>query len=193
MKKEKITSNMTEEQKKKCHAIIHTASAAAGGVGAAGAQIPIADHLLIMPIQVSMIIGLGQVFHLKISESAANGLIKSTAASFVGRGVSQILFGWVPVAVNALNSATAASITEAVGWLAVKEFAEHGDRYEEKDELSPDEKKEMREKISAEYLRLKQRRLLQSYEEKEMMEKISAEYQRLKQRLLLQSYEEEEE
>lgn len=134
MKKEKITNNMTEEQKKKCHGIIHSAAAAAGGVGATGAQIPVADHLLIMPIQVSMVIGLGQVFHLKISESAANGLIKSAAASFVGRGVSQILFGWVPVAGNAINAATAASITEGVGWLAVKEFTEHRERYEEEEE-----------------------------------------------------------
>ena len=36
--------NMTAEQKKKCHAIIHAASVAAGGAGAGMAQIPGSDN-----------------------------------------------------------------------------------------------------------------------------------------------------
>ena len=120
---------ITEEQKTQCHAIIHAASVAAGGVGAAGAQLPIADNAVIVPIQISMIIGLGKVFDLEITKSIANGIIKSAAASFVGRSVSQVLFGWVPVAGNAINTATAAGITETIGWLAVKEFSEKSYKY----------------------------------------------------------------
>lgn len=120
---------ITEEQKTKCHAIIHAASTAAGGVGAVGAQIPVTDNAVIVPIQISMIIGLGKVFDLEITKSIANGIIKSAAASFVGRGVSQVLFGWVPIAGNAINTATAAGLTETIGWLAVKEFSEKSYKY----------------------------------------------------------------
>ena len=54
MRKKKIP--ITKEQREKCHAVIHSASVAAGGVGAAGAQIPVADNAVIVPIQVGMII-----------------------------------------------------------------------------------------------------------------------------------------
>lgn len=127
MKKKHL--KITEDQEKKCHAIIHAASVAAGGVGAAGAQIPVADNAVIVPIQISMIIGLGKVFNLEITKSVASGLIKSAAASFVGRGISQVLFGWVPVAGNAINTATASGITEAIGWMSVKEFSEKAYKY----------------------------------------------------------------
>lgn len=63
MRKKKIP--ITKEQREKCHAVIHSASVAAGGVGAAGAQIPVADNAVIVPIQVGMIIGLGQIFGKK--------------------------------------------------------------------------------------------------------------------------------
>ena len=121
--------NITEEQRKKCHAIIHSASVAAGGVGAAGAQIPVADNAVLLPIQVGMIIGLGNVFNLEITKTVANGILKSAAASIVGRTASQLLVGWIPIAGNAINSATAASITEAIGWIAVKEFSEKSYKY----------------------------------------------------------------
>ena len=52
-----------------------------------------------------------------------------------GRRAAQIA---VPVAGNAINAATAASITEGVGWLAVKEFTEHRERYEEEEEYPLD-------------------------------------------------------
>lgn len=138
---------ITEEQKTQCHAIIHAASAAAGGVGAAGAQLPVADNAVIIPIQISMIIGLGKVFDLEITKSIANGIIKSAAASFVGRGVSQVLFGWVPIAGNAINTATAAGITETIGWLAVKEFSEKAYKY------SPSTPEENKDSATSENIR----------------------------------------
>ena len=137
MRKKKIP--ITKEQREKCHAVIHSASVAAGGVGAAGAQIPVADNAVIVPIQVGMIIGLGQIFGKKIPRSIASGIIKSAAASFVGRGISQVLFGWIPGAGNGINTATAAGLTEAIGWMAVRDFAEHPDQYED---LSEEERQE---------------------------------------------------
>ena len=137
MHKKYIELNITEDQRKKCHVIIHGASVAAGATGAAGAQLPVADNAVIVPTQITMIIALGKVFDLKITESIASGIIKSAIASFVGRGLSQVLVGWVPGIGNVINTATAAGITETIGWMSVKEFSENLDKYEE---LSAEEK-----------------------------------------------------
>lgn len=114
--------DLTDSQRKQCNAIIHSASVAAGGVGAGMAQIPLADSALITPIQITMIVSLGKVFGQKLTEAAAKALLGGFAASFAGRAVSQVLVGWIPGVGNAVNTATAAGITEAVGWMAVEHF-----------------------------------------------------------------------
>lgn len=113
---------LTTGQLEKCHAIIHSASVLAGAVGTGLAQIPLSDNAVITPIQVAMITSLGAVFELRITESAAKGIIGSVAAAMVGRSLSQLLVGWIPGIGNAINTATAAGITEAIGWVAVKHF-----------------------------------------------------------------------
>lgn len=115
---------MTKEQKKKCHAIIHTASTAAAGIGAGLAQVPCSDNALITPIQLTMTISLGKVFGVSLGEAAAKSAIASVAATTVGRAASQVLLGWIPVLGNAINASTAAAITESIGWLIAKEFDE---------------------------------------------------------------------
>lgn len=115
---------LPSDMEKKCVAIIHGASAACGGVGTGMAQIPLADNAVIVPIQVGMIVSLGTVFDLNITESVAKSIIASAGATVIGRGVSQVLFGWIPVAGNAINTATAAGVTELIGWTAVKNFYE---------------------------------------------------------------------
>ena len=116
-------THMTDTQKAKCHAIIHTASASAAAVGAGLAQIPGSDNAVITPIQLVMTISLGRVFGLELTESAAGTAVASAAAATVGRTASQLLIGWVPVAGNIINAGTAATITEAIGWLLAEEFA----------------------------------------------------------------------
>lgn len=117
---------MTEDQKTKCHAIIHSASVAAGGVGAGLAQFPGSDNALITPIQLTMTISLGKVFGVTLSESAASAAIASVAGATVGRVASQFLIGWIPGVGNAVNAATAASITEGLGWLLADQFSKEG-------------------------------------------------------------------
>ena len=116
-------THMTDTQKVKCHAIIHTASASAAAVGAGLAQIPGSDNAVITPIQLVMTISLGRVFGLELTESAAGAAVASAAAATVGRTASQFLIGWVPVAGNIINAGTAATITEAIGWLLAEGFA----------------------------------------------------------------------
>ena len=120
-KKRKL--DITDEQAIKCNAIIHSHSALCGGVGTGMAQIPLADNAVITPIQIAMIIELGAVFKRKISKSVAQSILSGAAASLVGRGISQVLCGWIPIAGNAINTATAAGITEAIGWMAVDKFS----------------------------------------------------------------------
>lgn len=114
---------MTDGQRTKCHAIIHTASAAAAGVGAGLAQVPGSDNALLTPIQLTMTISLGKVFDINLSESAALAAIGSVAASTIGRTASQFLVGWIPGIGNAINATTAATLTESMGWLLADQFS----------------------------------------------------------------------
>lgn len=113
---------MTDSEKKKCGAIIHTASAAAAGAASGMAQLPGSDNAVLTPIQLTMTISLGKVFNKTLDESAAKAAIGSVAAATVGRTISQVLIGWIPGIGNAVNAATAASITEALGWAIAKDF-----------------------------------------------------------------------
>ena len=113
---------MTEAQRGSCHAIIHTASTAAAGVGAGLAQIPLSDSAVIIPIQITMVVSLGKVFNVHITDSAAKGAILGMVGMYLGRSASQLLLGWIPGLGNAINAATAASLTEAIGWAIAKKF-----------------------------------------------------------------------
>ena len=116
--------DLPPEKMKRCKQIIHTASVACGGVGTGLAQIPASDNAVIVPIQITMIVSLGAVFDLNITESAAKSILASAGATVAGRTVSQFLVGWLPVIGNVINTATAAGITEAIGWIAVNNFYE---------------------------------------------------------------------
>lgn len=115
---------MTKKQKILCNTIIHAASTAAASVGAGLAQVPCSDSAIITPIQLAMTVSLGKVFGVKLSKSSAKSAMGTTMTSIVGRAASQVLVGWIPVAGNIINASTAATITEALGWILAKEFEE---------------------------------------------------------------------
>ena len=117
------TAAMTADQRSKCHAIIHTASASAAAAGAGLAQLPGSDNAVITPIQLARTVSLGAVFGIQLTQSAAAAALASFAASTVGRAASQLLLGWIPGLGNAINASTAAALTESVGWLLAEEFA----------------------------------------------------------------------
>lgn len=119
-KKERL--NLTKDEMIKCNGIIHSASVAAGGAGIALAQVPLADTAVITPIQITMVTSLGAVFEVKVTEALAKSIIASLATAFVGRGIAQVLVGWIPGVGNFVNTTTAAGLTEALGWVAVKYF-----------------------------------------------------------------------
>jgi uncharacterized protein (DUF697 family) len=113
---------MTSREIALCNGIIHTASAAAGAVGAGLAKVSLADSVIITPIQLTMAISLGEVFGITLDRSTAKAALASAAATKVGRTASKVLLGWIPVAGNIINATTAAAITESMGWIMANEF-----------------------------------------------------------------------
>ena len=113
---------MTQDQRESCHIIIHGASATAAGIGGGLAQLPLTDSAALLPLQIAMVVSLGAVFDQDISDTAAKGFVLGAGAGYLGRGLSQLIVGWVPVLGNAINASTAAGLTEAIGWAAAKKF-----------------------------------------------------------------------
>ena len=115
---------MTKKQKILCNTIIHMASAAAASVGAGLAQVPCSDSAIITPIQLAMTVSLGKAFGVRLSKASAKSAMATGMTTLIGRATSQVLVGWIPVAGNIINASTAATITEALGWILAKEFEE---------------------------------------------------------------------
>lgn len=111
----------------KVHGVIHTASAAAAGVGAGLAQLPCSDIVPLTALQTSMVAAIGLAHGRKLTEAKAVALLGTFPAGMFGRKASQIMVGWIPGWGNAINAATAASLTEAVGWAAHAFFSEGGE------------------------------------------------------------------
>lgn len=103
---------------KSIHLIIHGAATAAASAGAGLAQVPGSDNLVITPIQVSMIMAIGEYHGQQLSKAAALATLSAASAGIAGRTVSQILLGWIPGWGNAMNATTAFSVTETIGWAA---------------------------------------------------------------------------
>jgi len=108
------------------HVMIHGASTAAAGVGAGLAQLPGSDAPVIMSIQTGMVLGIAQQYRVSLTKTAAADLVLTFAASMAGRGISQVILGWIPGIGNAINATTAAAITEAIGWAAYAYFSDQG-------------------------------------------------------------------
>ena len=120
----KFKSTMPNNQLKKCHAIIHSVSLAAGTFGAV--PIPIADTIPISTTQVGMIILLGKVFDLTISRAIAEAIAGVSLAAAGGRFIASNILKAIPI-VNVtvtpiVGASTAVTITETMGWIVADDF-----------------------------------------------------------------------
>ena len=117
-------NEIPEELKKKCHIIIHIASAACTGAGAI--PIPVADTVPITATQIAMIVKLGKVFNISISKSIAEQIIKLGLAQQTGRYIFKGMFKYIPgpaqIAGSIAAGTTAAAVTEVLGWVVAEEF-----------------------------------------------------------------------
>ncbi len=115
---------MPQNIRNKCHAAIHTASSAAAAAGAI--PIPISDTIPITTAQISMIVALGKVFDVSLSQSAAKAIASITVVQQAGRAIFTKVLKSIPGAgptVGCLiGGATAAALTEGLGWLVADDF-----------------------------------------------------------------------
>lgn len=102
--------------------IIHIASGAAGTAGLI--PIPFSDALAIAPIQAGMIYKMNDAFGVKMKDSVAasliTGLLGVTAVVQVGRTLVNGLLKFIPVVGSVAGGATAAVITEGIGFAYLK-------------------------------------------------------------------------
>ncbi|GAA7215689.1 hypothetical protein BD0076_02160 [Helicobacter pylori] len=102
--------------------IIHVASGAAGAAGLI--PIPFSDALAIAPIQAGMIYKMNDAFGVKMEESVAasliTGLLGVTAIAQVGRTLVNGFLKFIPVVGSVAGGATAAVITEGIGFAYLK-------------------------------------------------------------------------
>lgn len=124
---DELRNEMSKDQKAKCHAAIHTATAACGAAGAI--PIPIADAIPMTAAQIVMVISLGKVFGISISKSIAKNIVKLTLAQQGGRYIFTNLIKCIPgpgqVAGAVAASTTAIAVTEALGWYIADEFFQY--------------------------------------------------------------------
>lgn len=108
------------------HAIIHTATVAAGTTGAS--PIPFSDAALLIPIQTTMIVGLYKTNGFNISQGVVNGALKATAVSGFGKAVVGNMFKCIPgigtIVGGAINGGVAVAFTEFLGFSIASEL--HG-------------------------------------------------------------------
>lgn len=122
MSKSKV--KMPKELEKKCHAVIHSATVAAGAAGAI--PIPMSDAVPITAAQIGMIVALGKAFDVSISQSAAKTIIGTTLAQQVGRTVSSSILKSIPgfgtIVGGIVGATTAVAVTETLGWIIADDF-----------------------------------------------------------------------
>ncbi len=87
------------------------------------AQLPGLDAPVLMGIEITMTISLGSVFGVDLDESGAKSIVLATIGTIAGRGISQVLVGWIPGIGNIINAGTAAGIIEVMGWAVANDFA----------------------------------------------------------------------
>ena len=115
---------MTNEEKNKCHMIIHAAAAAAG----AGNVVPVpglgvaAD----MAAMTTMAISLAAVFGKELTNAAARGMayaaLKKVILSQPVKYATKELVKFIPWIGSAISATVSVALTEAAGWQLAQEF-----------------------------------------------------------------------
>jgi uncharacterized protein (DUF697 family) len=114
---------MTPLQKRNTRRIIHGAAALGALVGGGLAQLPASDNVVLVPLEIIMVVLLGNVFGMRLRHSYRTALIVGTSATMIGRGISEVLVGWIPGLGNVLDAATAFAVIEVLGWVVAGEFS----------------------------------------------------------------------
>lgn len=106
-------------------AIVHCVALEMGTVGFFTAQIP-GDKFVIGGAQVDMVHRLARLYKVRLDRAKAIGLIQASLATLAGpsiaaEGANQVV-KYIPGYGNISNTAVAAAITEAIGWICINWF-----------------------------------------------------------------------
>lgn len=116
--------HMPKELEKKCHVAIHSATVAAGAAGTI--PIPMSDAIPITATQIAMIVALGKVFDITLSDSAAKSIASVTIAQQAGRAIASNLIKMIPgagtIIGGVIGASTAVALTETLGWFVADDF-----------------------------------------------------------------------
>ena len=104
-----VKKSISSDKASKVHRTIHGASITAAGVGAL--PIPIADALILVPIQLKMLKNIYNIYDVKFSDKFVVNFIRVTLIPYIGRSLATLIPG-------VGNASIAAVITEAIGWSA---------------------------------------------------------------------------
>ena len=118
MSKSKV--NMPKELKRKCNIIIHSATGASAVAGLI--PIPMSDAIP----QIGMIIKIGDLFDISLSEAAAKSIAGVALTQQAGRSVASGLLKMIPgvgtLIGGIISRSTAAALTEFLGWVVADDF-----------------------------------------------------------------------
>ena len=115
---------MNDVERIKSRKIIHRTAIAGGLAALVMAQLPGSDNLILVPIEIIMVILLGGVYGVNLRHSISLSFVIGSVATMIGRGISEFLVGWIPVAGNIIDALTAAAVIEFMGWAVVRNFKE---------------------------------------------------------------------
>lgn len=121
MSKSKV--NMPKDLEKKCHMAIHSATATAAAAGAI--PLPMADAVPITATQIAMVVGLGKIFGITLSESTAKSIMGVSLTQTAGRALATNLMKALPGVRwvgSAISATVAAALTETLGWMVADDF-----------------------------------------------------------------------
>ena len=109
-----VKKTISSDKASKVHRTIHGASITAAGVGAL--PIPIADALILVPIQLKMLKNIYKIYDVKFSDKFVVNFIRVTLIPYIGRSLATL----IPGVGSVVNASIAAAITEAIGWSTKK-------------------------------------------------------------------------
>ena len=107
---------MNERQFSKCKTIIRSSTFSNGVVVLS--RVPFLDTITITTTQITMVLRLGKVFDINVTEVHAKELIIQLATTYLGRNFLKS----IPIIGSMSSAIVAAYITEVIGWTAAVKF-----------------------------------------------------------------------
>lgn len=118
---DRLSTIFFKDKDNQAKAIIHSVAFEAGAIGLASAQIP-GDRFVLGSLQIDMVMRLARVYGKRLDRANAVAIAKAAIATALGPEAVNQIIKYVPGIGNIANMSVAGSVTEAIGWLAVKMF-----------------------------------------------------------------------